>query len=132
MRTGLARLLSVCVVFGASAFPLAMPVSAVSPNGPSAALRHHVPHGTDIVQAMRAGSLRKAAVAPSPNSGFACPAERSAAGNVQVNCRAEDAAFPPSAQNETTVSVDGSKVVVGFNDDLVCCDVVNFDGYSVS
>ena len=34
-------------------------------------------------------------------------------GNVQVNCRAEDgsAQFPPSFQNETTISAYGSKVV---------------------
>jgi hypothetical protein len=123
--------LIVTLVLAASMFPLSAPASAGSDPGPFAALRHHAPRGADIVAARGAGSLR-AALAASPNSGFACPAEPSSTGNVQVNCQAEDAAFPLAGQNETTVSVYGSKVVVGFNDQLVCCDQVNLSGYSVS
>jgi hypothetical protein len=131
MRMVVTRFLAACIVLGGSAMPLSLPASADSASGTSAALQQHIARGADIVQAIHAGRLHKAAIS-APNSGSVCPAEPSSTGNVQVNCRAEDAAYPPSAQNETTVSADGSKVVVGFNDDLVCCDQLNFSGYSVS
>jgi hypothetical protein len=113
-----------------------LPVGADSTPGSSPA---PVPiqqlHGRDLVNAVRSGRL-SLATSSAPNSGFSCPAELSTTGNVQVNCRAEDgsAQFPPSFQNETTISAYGSKVVVGFNDDLVpnCCGVLNLSGYSVS
>jgi hypothetical protein len=62
-----------------------------------------------------------------------CPAERSTTGNVQVNCVAEDGTSPQNTQSETSVAVSGHKVVVGYNDSLVCCiPAVNFTAYSVS
>jgi hypothetical protein len=124
------RRLALLAITGAIAiFPLSGPASAASTAGPYAALRQHVPHGEDIVAARVAGALHRAAVASSPNSGSVCPAERSLTGNVQVNCLAEDASFPSSYQNETTVSAFGSKVVVGFNDNL---NPINIAGYAVS
>ncbi len=69
----------------------------------------------------------------STNSGTPCAAEQSTTGNVQVNCRAEDGTSPQNTQSETSVAVSGSKVVVGYNDSLVCCiPALNFTGYSVS
>jgi hypothetical protein len=62
-----------------------------------------------------------------------CPAEASTTGNVQVNCTAEDGISPQNTQSETSVAVSGQKVVVGFNDSLVCCfPALNLSGYSVS
>jgi hypothetical protein len=62
-----------------------------------------------------------------------CPAEKSTTGNVQVNCVAEDGTSPQNTQSETSVAVSGQKVVVGFNDSLVCCfPALNLTGYSVS
>jgi hypothetical protein len=52
---------------------------------------------------------------------------------VQVNCTAEDGISPQNTQSETSVAVSGQKVVVGFNDSLVCCfPALNLSGYSVS
>jgi hypothetical protein len=62
-----------------------------------------------------------------------CPAEASGTGNVQVNCVAEDGTSPQNTQSETSVATSGQKVVVGFNDSLVCCfPALNLSGYSVS
>ncbi len=62
-----------------------------------------------------------------------CAAEKSTTGNVQVNCVAEDGSSPQNTQSETSVAVSGQKVVVGFNDSLVCCfPAANLTGYSVS
>jgi len=62
-----------------------------------------------------------------------CPAEASTTGNVQVNCVAEDGTSPQNTQSETSVAVSGTKVVVGYNDSLVCCfPALNLSGYSVS
>jgi len=107
-------------------------VTTVAANGDQQwpALRQHVAHGADIVVAL-SGNFHRAVLTP-PNSGSVCKAERSTTGNVQVNCRAEDGSFVDSSQNETTISAFGPKVVVGFNDDLVCCGAINFSGYSVS
>ena len=127
----LARLVAAGVVLAAATVPFSLPASADSSTGPSAALRNHIARGIDIVAAQGAGA-RHLEIANPINSGSPCKAEQSQTGNVQVNCHAEDAAFPQSAQNETTVAVFGSKVVVGFNDDLVCCNAINFSGYSVS
>jgi hypothetical protein len=85
----------------------------------------------ELVVRLLNGSL----TAPSGPSrqGTACAAEPSASGNVQVNCLAEDGASPQNTQSETSVAVSGSKVVVGFNDSLVCCiPALNLSGYSVS
>jgi hypothetical protein len=66
-------------------------------------------------------------------SGSSCQAEASTTGNVQVNCLAEDGTSPQNTESETSVSAFGSKVVVGFNDSLVCCRPgLNLSGYSVS
>jgi len=84
----------------------------------------------DLVIRLLNGSLN----APSGPShqGSVCAAEQ-ATGNVQVNCLAEDNGSPQNTQSETSVAVSGSKVVVGFNDSLVCCiPAINFTGYSVS
>ncbi len=62
-----------------------------------------------------------------------CPAETSTTGNVQVNCVAEDGTSPQNTQSETSVAASGHKVVVGYNDSLVCCfPALNFSAYSVS
>lgn len=62
-----------------------------------------------------------------------CPAEASTTGNVQVNCVSEDGTSPQNTQSETSVAVSGQKVVVGFNDSLVCCTpALNLTGYSAS
>ncbi len=62
-----------------------------------------------------------------------CHAETSTTGNVQVNCMAEDGTSPQNTQSETSVAVSGQKVVVGYNDSLVCCfPALNFTAYSVS
>jgi hypothetical protein len=69
----------------------------------------------------------------SSHQGTACAAEPSASGNVQVNCRAEDGTSAQNTESETTVAASGQKVVVGFNDSLVCCkQAINLTGYSVS
>jgi hypothetical protein len=72
------------------------------------------------------------AARPAINSGTPCKAETSTTGNVQVNCRAEDGTSSQNTQSETSVAVAGTKVVVGFNDSLVCCTALNLSGYSVS
>jgi len=62
-----------------------------------------------------------------------CPAETSTTGNVQVNCLAEDGTSPQNTQSETSVATSGQKVVVGYNDSLVCCfPALNLTAYSVS
>jgi hypothetical protein len=131
MRALLSRLVVAAIVLGTSSVSLSLSASAAAVNGTSLGLQQHLAHGRDIIAARHAGRLGQAAVT-TPNSGGVCRAERSSTGNVQVNCRAEDAAFPVSQQNETTISAYGSKVVVGFNDDLVCCNPINISGYSVS
>src|SRR5258708_539896 len=82
----------------------------------------------DLVVRLLNGSLK----APS-HQGTVCAAEASTTGNVQVNCLAEDDASPQNTQSETSVAALGNKVVVGFNDSLVCCiPALNLSGYSVS
>jgi len=85
----------------------------------------------DLVIRLLNGSL----TAPSGPShqGTVCSAEPSATGNTQVNCLAEDGGSPQNTQSETSVTALGSKVVVEFNDSLVCCaPALNLTGYSVS
>src|SRR6266581_3710805 len=85
----------------------------------------------DLVVRVLNGSLT-ASSTPS-HTGTVCPAETSATGNVQVNCLAEDGSSPQNTQSETSVAAVGNKVVVGFNDSLVCCiPALNFTAYSVS
>src|ERR1700747_3475804 len=84
----------------------------------------------DLVARLLNGRL----TAPSPSrQGTVCAAEPSATGDVQVNCLAEDDGSPQNTQSETSVAAFGDKVVVGFNDSLVCCiPALNLSGYSVS
>jgi hypothetical protein len=85
----------------------------------------------DLVIRRLNGSL-SAPSGPS-HQGTPCVAEPSATGNVQVNCLAEDDGSPQNTQSETSVAASGEKVVVGFNDSLVCCiPALNLSGYSVS
>ena len=92
---------------------------------------HRTDAAGDLVVRVLNGSA--ATSSPSGNSGSSCAAESSSSGNVQVNCRAEDGSSPKNTQSETSVAVTGSKVVVGFNDSLVCCiPALNLTGYSVS
>ncbi len=93
--------------------------------------QNHVSFGADVLARILNGTLTKPS--PSINSGSRCQAETSAIGNVQVNCMAEDDASPQNTQSETTVVSVGQKVVVGYNDSLVCClPAINLSGYSVS
>jgi len=86
----------------------------------------------DLVVRLVNGSLNGKYSGPS-NNGTSCAAESSATGNVQVNCLKEDGASRQNTQSETSVSAFGQKVVVGYNDSLVCCvPALNFTGYSVS
>jgi hypothetical protein len=84
----------------------------------------------DLVARLLSGRLS----APSRSrQGTVCAAEPSTTGNVQVNCLAEDHGSPQNTQSETSVAAFDSKVVVGFNDSLVCCiPALNLTGYSVS
>jgi hypothetical protein len=85
----------------------------------------------DLVIRRLNGSL-SAPSGPS-HQGTPCAAVPSATGNVQVNCLAEDDGSPQNTQSETSVAASGNKVVVGFNDSLVCCiPALNLTGYSVS
>ena len=85
----------------------------------------------DLVERVVTGTATQ--TAPTTNQGTACAAEQSVSGNVQVNCRAEDGVSPQNTQSETSVAAVGQKVVVGYNDSLVCCvPALNFTGYSVS
>lgn len=92
--------------------------------------QNHVSAAGEVLAGVLSGRLRQ----PSPvNAGTPCPAEPSPTGNVQVTCLAEDDASPQNTQSETTVVAVGKKVVVGFNDSLVCCvPAINLSGYSVS
>jgi hypothetical protein len=85
----------------------------------------------DVLAGVLSGRLT--AASPSIFSGTPCPAEASTNGNVQVNCLAEDDASPRNTQSETAIVAVGQKVVVGFNDSLICCQpAINLSGYSVS
>lgn len=92
--------------------------------------QNHVSAAGDVLAGVLSGRLRQ----PSPvNAGTPCAAESSSTSDVQVNCRAEDDGSPQNTQSETTVVAVGNKVVVGFNDSLVCCvPAINLSGYSVS
>ena len=86
----------------------------------------------DLIVRLSNGSLNGKYSGPG-NSGTSCAAESSSTGNVQVNCLKEDGSSAQNTQSETSVSAFGQKVVVGYNDSLVCCvPALNFTGYSVS
>ncbi len=92
--------------------------------------QNHVSAAAETLAGVLSGRLRQ----PTPvNAGSSCPADSSTTGNVQVTCLAEDGTSPSNTQSETTIAAVGKKVVVGFNDSLVCCvPAINLSGYSVS
>ncbi len=91
---------------------------------------HRVSFSGDVAARILGGGT--SALSPS-TQGSICAAETSTTGNVQVNCLAEDGGSPQNTQSETSVSAFGDKLVVGFNDSLVCCiPAINLSGYSVS
>src|SRR5260221_6071226 len=90
--------------------------TANAANNPDWAGNPRLDGAGDLVVRLLNGSLKEPT-----NQGSACAAEASTSGNVQVNCLAEDGASPQNTQSETSVAAFGSKVVVGFNDSLVCC-----------
>jgi hypothetical protein len=93
--------------------------------------QNHVSFGAEAAAGLLNGSLHRRS--PGIFSGTSCPAEPSTTGNAQVNCLAEDGTSPRNTQSETTVAAVGDKVVVGFNDSLVCCQpAIDLSGYSVS
>jgi hypothetical protein len=124
----LASLVSV-MVFGA-AVAIAVPAAADNPTPQWYLPQNHVSAAGEVLAGVLSGRLRQ----PSPvNAGTPCPAETSPTVDVQVTCRAEDNGSPRNTQSETTVAAVGDKVVVGFNDSLVCCvPAINLSGYSVS
>jgi hypothetical protein len=116
---------------------LALLAAAVAPTSNASTIPawygngHRVDGAGDLIARIASGATLPAS--PAPNSGTACQAESGGGGNVQVNCRAEDGASPQNTESETSVAVFGSKVVVGFNDSLICCTpALNLTGYSVS
>jgi hypothetical protein len=129
MRRQLRAILRVAAV--ALALLSVMTSAAKAGTNPEWANNPRVDATGDLVVRVLNGSL----TAPSGPSrqGTVCAAEPSATGNVQVNCLAEDDASPQNTQSETSVAAFGNKVVVGFNDSLVCCTpALNLTGYSVS
>ena len=101
---------------------------ASAANNPDWAGNPHLDGAGDLVIRVLNGSLKEPT-----HQGTTCAAEPSASGNVQVNCVAEDGASAQNTQSETSVAAFGSKVVVGFNDSLVCCiPALNLTGYAVS
>lgn len=93
---------------------------------------HHTDGAGDLVVRLLSGGSTQSSSGPG-SQGTSCAAEPSATGNVQVNCLAEDGTSLQNTQSETSVSAFGNKVVVGYNDSLVCCHpAANFTGYSVS
>jgi hypothetical protein len=122
------------LVVGGSLIPTSEPVMAAG--GGNANPEWYLPQNRvslsgDVLATVLSGRLT--AASPSIFSGTPCPAEASTTGNVQVNCRAEDDASARNTQSETTIAAVGQKVVVGFNDSLVCCQpAINLSGYSVS
>lgn len=108
-----------------------VPRAAHAATNPDWANNHRIDATGDLFIRLLNGSLN--APAGSSRQGTACAAETAATGNVQVNCLAEDGTSAQNTQSETSVAAFGNKVVVGFNDSLVCClPAINFTGYSVS
>jgi hypothetical protein len=124
-----------CVVASATLITLSGPTvvsaGATNPNPEWYRPQNRVSAAAEAAAGVLSGRLRRHS--PGLFSGTPCPAEPSTTGNVQVNCRAEDGTSPRNTQSETTVAAIGNKVVVGFNDSLVCCvPAINLSGYSVS
>lgn len=133
LRTTLLPVLGSLTILAGSA--AVSPTTAVAGSPQWAGTEHRLSGAAEVLVRLRNRALPAAAAAPttaSPNQGTACKAEASPTGNVQVNCVAEDGTSPQNTESETSVAVHGSKVVVGFNDSLVCCNAINLSGYSVS
>jgi hypothetical protein len=130
--TRLGKLLpAILVAFAFAAAPAPGTASSDKANPEWYLPQNHVSLSGDVMARVLNGSLN--APSPSINAGSACPADTSTTGNVQVTCLSEDDASPRNTQSETTVVAVGQKVVVGFNDSLVCClPAINLSGYSVS
>jgi hypothetical protein len=124
-------LLAISALVVLSSSPLVIPTAAANSNPEWYLPQNRVSYGADVLARILNGTVTNAS--PSINSGSVCAAEPSTTGNVQVNCRAEDDASPQNTQSETSVVAVGQKVVVGYNDSLVCClPAINLSGYSVS
>ncbi len=129
-RYVLVSLLALTVV-AAGVLPGAVAPAAAGNSKPEWYLpQNHVSAAGEALAGILTGRLNRPSTV---NAGTPCPAGPSATGNVQVTCLAEDDGSPQNTQSETTVVAVGNKVVVGFNDSLVCCvPAINFSGYSVS
>ncbi len=129
-RYVLVSLLALTVV-AAGVLPGAVAPAAAGNSKPGWYLpQNHVSAAGEALAGILTGRLNRPSTV---NAGTPCPAGPSATGNVQVTCLAEDDGSPQNTQSETTVVAVGNKVVVGFNDSLVCCvPAINFSGYSVS
>src|SRR5260370_191123 len=124
-------LLAVSIVLVFTSGPLIRTASANNGNPEWYLPQNHVSFGAEVLARILNGTLTNPS--PSINSGSRCQAETSTTGTVQVNCMKEDDASPQNTQGETTVVPVGQKVVVGYNDSLVCClPATNLSGYSVS
>jgi len=129
-RYVLVSLLALTVV-AAGVLPGAVAPAAAGNSKPEWYLpQNHVSAAGEALAGILTGRLNRPSTV---NAGTPCPAGPSATGNVQVTCLAEDDGSPQNTQSETSVVAVGNKVVVGFNDSLVCCvPAINFSGYSVS
>src|SRR5258708_5549173 len=129
MRKLLRAILPVAVVLALSLLTGSVVTHAANAaKNPDGAGSRGIDDTGDLVVRLLNGSVK----APS-HQGTVCAAEASDTGNVQVNCLAEDNRSPQNTQRETSVAALGEKVVVGFNDSLVCCiPALNLSGYSVS
>jgi len=129
MRKLIRPLLAIAMLVFTSG-PLATTASAGNKNPEWYLPQNHISQSADVLARVLNGNLTQSSAL---NSGSQCPAETSTTGNVQVNCRAEDDASGRNTQSETSVAAVGNKVVVGYNDSLVCClPAINLSGYSVS
>ena len=121
-------------VVGALAVAAGVPASVASGAGATSPDWAHNPRldeAGDFVARVMGGEFNNSKF--TRGSGTSCAAEPSGTSDAQVNCRAEDDGSPLNTQSETSVAASGSKVVVGYNDSLVCClPAINLTGYSVS
>lgn len=127
----LMRLLAAAAVLVFAGVPNSTPTSAGNGDPEWYLPQNHVSVGADVLARVLNGTSTNPS--PSLNTGSRCQAETSTTGNVQVNCLKEDGSSPQNTESETSVVAVGKKVVVGYNDSLVCClPAINLSGYSVS
>jgi hypothetical protein len=121
-------------VIGALALVAGVPASIASGGGATSPDWAHNPRldeAGDFVTRLMGGDFNNSKFTNA--NGSSCAAEPSGTPDVQVNCLAEDGGSSLNTESETSVAAMGSKVVVGFNDSLVCCvPAINLTGYSVS